>query len=76
MHDSERRHGKSATIEAKVTFPPNQLAKFGKSFTEAHSISLKKLFGAPQIGQTQSSGMSSQRVPGAIPLSGSPLASS
>jgi hypothetical protein len=37
---------------------------------------LKKLLGAPQIGQGQSSGISCQRVPGAIPLSGSPLASS
>lgn len=30
----------------------------------------------PQIGQTQSSGRSSNAVPGAIPLSGSPTAGS
>jgi hypothetical protein len=41
-----------------------------------YASSLKKLFGAPQIGQAQSSGMSSQRVPGAMPQSGSPFASS
>jgi len=41
-----------------------------------YSTNLKKLFGAPHIGQSQLSGMSAQRVRGAIPLSGSPLASS
>jgi len=31
---------------------------------------------SPQIGQTQSSGTSSHAVPGAIPLSGSPISGS
>ena len=41
-----------------------------------YSINLKKLLGAPHTGQSQSSGISSQRVPGGMPLSGSPFASS
>src|SRR5256885_15717913 len=36
----------------------------------------KPVLGVPQSGQTQSSGISAQRVPGAMPCSGSPRASS
>ena len=38
--------------------------------------SSKTSFPNPQIGQTQSSGMSSNAVPGATPLSGSPTTGS
>jgi hypothetical protein len=43
---------------------------------ERYATNLKKLFGAPQMGQAQSSGISSHKVPGASPLSGSPSSSS
>jgi hypothetical protein len=42
----------------------------------AQSILEKDSFSAPHIGQTQSSGTSSQAVPGATPLSSSPVAGS
>jgi hypothetical protein len=40
------------------------------------SIGSKSAFVAPQSGHTQSSGMASKGVPGAIPASGSPSAGS
>ena len=41
-----------------------------------YPIGLNSSLPTPQIGQTQSSGISSKAVPGAIPLSGSPTAGS
>lgn len=41
-----------------------------------YSSGLKSPFPTPQMGQTQSSGMSSNAVPAAMPLSGSPVAGS
>ena len=41
-----------------------------------YSCTSKESFPTPQSGQTQLSGISSKAVPGAIPLSGSPLAGS
>lgn len=43
---------------------------------QSNEMGVKSLFVAPHSGQTQSSGMSSHRVPGGNPSSGSPSASS
>jgi hypothetical protein len=45
-------------------------------YDDTHSAAVKSVLVAPQSGQHQSSGSSSQRVPGAMPEAGSPAASS
>src|SRR6476620_10488374 len=53
-----------------------RFARPGRRHGRATSTISKSDFAAPQSGQLQSSGMSSHRVPGAMPSSGQPLASS
>ena len=52
--------------------PPGAQADFSSASWKGTKPALR----APQIGHTQSSGMASKGVPGAIPESGSPSAGS
>ena len=54
--------------------PPHQCGGFLASFDDYASVNAS--FPSPHTGQTQSSGISSHAVPGAIPLSGSPVSGS
>ena len=68
---------KAATRTAKTKSPsPIERAKGHAPKTAGDYSGLKSDLETPQTGQTQSSGTSSQAVPGAIPLSGSPTAGS
>lgn len=64
-----------------ISMADSSLSTWGLSTAAApvltgSAFSLKSDFLAPHSGHTQSSGRSAHRVPGAIPASGMPLASS
>ena len=65
----------SKTKNVAMALPPSAVAGALSGVAAMATMSNSSLL-APQAGQHQSSGMSSQRVPAAIPSSGQPFASS